>query len=63
MISNSLPLLIYPFKFWLVICRQTMVVALRNNRIKEEIHTRILRNLEEREKYSLQNSAKIIKIG
>ena len=31
--------------------------------IKEEIHTRILKNLKEREIYSLQNSAKIIKIG
>ena len=31
--------------------------------IKEEIHTRILKNLKEREKYSLQNSAKMMKIG
>ena len=30
---------------------------------KEEIHTRILKNLKEREKYSLQNSAKMMKIG
>ena len=30
---------------------------------KEELHTRILKNLKEREKYSLQNSAKMMKIG
>ena len=31
--------------------------------IFEELHTRILKNLKEREKYSLQNSAKMMKIG
>ena len=31
--------------------------------LKEELHTRILKNLKEREKYSLQNSAKMMKIG
>ena len=32
---------------------------IRNHqKIKEELHTRILKNLKEREKYSLQNSAK-----
>ena len=31
--------------------------------VKEELHTRILKNLKEREKYSLQNSAKMMKIG
>ena len=31
--------------------------------VKEELHTRRLKNLKEREKYSLQNSAKMMKIG
>ena len=34
-----------------------------NKVFKEETHTRILKNLKEREKYSLQNSAKMMKIG
>ena len=38
-------------------------VSLDLSALKEELHTRILKNLKEREKYSLQNSAKIMKIG
>ena len=64
--TNLLPTRVHqPIKWTLngVLHHFTFAPLYKTNCLKEELHTRILKNLKEREKYSLQNSAKMMKIG